>query len=144
MYPYLNFWEDTLSCWLPPQLILPKGSERLQHTSPIYGLSPLCWHLYLEGGQTPVDNQFPTVPTPQLLRGYPVVLTTTSTHSSQGQWRTATHFPQIWSKPPPLAPLSRGWPNSSTLDNQFPTMLTPLPPFFLLVVCGASWAWAQH
>ena len=34
----------------------------------------------------------PGVPTPQLLRGYPVVQTTTSTHSSPGQWGTGTHL----------------------------------------------------
>ena len=28
-YPHLNFWEDTLSCRLLPQLILPKDSEGL-------------------------------------------------------------------------------------------------------------------
>ena len=55
-YPHLNFWEDTLSCRLPPQLVVPKDSEGLEHTSPRDGLSPLHWRLHLEGGQTPVHN----------------------------------------------------------------------------------------
>ena len=64
VYPHLNLWlwEDTLSCWLLPQLILPQDSEELKHTSPRDGLSPLHWRLHLEGDQTPVDNDFPTPP----------------------------------------------------------------------------------
>ena len=65
-YPHLSFREDTLSCRLPPQLILPKDSEGLEHTSSRDGLMPLHWCLHLKGGQTPVDNHFPTLPAPKL------------------------------------------------------------------------------
>ena len=69
-YPHLNFREETLPCRLSPQLILPRDSEGMEHAPCRDGLSPLPWHLHVEGVQAPVD----IYPTPLLAFVVVVVL----------------------------------------------------------------------
>ena len=73
----------TLRMWL-----LLNRASALVTTCPYY----VKWHLRtlsINSSSTPSE---PVVPTLQLLRGYPVVPTTASTHSSQGQWGTGTQL----------------------------------------------------